>query len=120
MPLSTPDPAKMQLLNAALPNVAFDGWSPTTFNAALAATDISVDHGRSLFPRGAIDMAVLFHTEGDRAMAQQLKSENLSVLRFGRYVGRCELVHEACDAVRRLGISRVVLAGRSKRGSRGH
>jgi ubiquinone biosynthesis protein COQ9 len=88
MPLSTPDPAKMQLLNAALPNVAFDGWSPATFNAALAATEISADRGRSLFPRGAIDMAVLFHTEGDRAMAQQLKSENLSVLRFRDRVAR--------------------------------
>ncbi|MFQ3252777.1 MAG: ubiquinone biosynthesis protein COQ9 [Loktanella salsilacus] len=88
MPLSAPDPTKLQLLDAALPNVAFDGWSPATFTAAVAATDISIDRAHHLFPRGATDMAVLFHTEGDRAMVQQLGRENLSELRFRDRVAR--------------------------------
>ena len=88
MPLSAPDPTKLQLLDAALPNVAFDGWSPATFTAAVAATDISIDRARHLFPRGATDMAVLFHTEGDRAMVRQLGRENLSELRFRDRVAR--------------------------------
>ena len=83
-----PDPAKLALLNAALPNVAFDGWSPATFKLAVAATGIDPAHARTLCPRGAADLAVLFHTEGDRAMIERLRKEDLSGLRFRDKVAR--------------------------------
>lgn len=83
-----PDPAKLALLNAALPNVAFDGWSPATFKSAVAATGIDPAHALTLCPRGAADLAVLFHTEGDRAMVERLRKEDLSGLRFRDKVAR--------------------------------
>ena len=88
MPDTVTDPNKIKLLEAALPNVAFDGWSTATFKAAIAQTGISADHARVLFPRGATDMAVLFHQEGDRAMVQTLKAEDLGALRFRDRVAR--------------------------------
>lgn len=88
MPEPMTDPNKIKLLDAALPNVAFDGWSPATFRAAIAQTGISADQARVLFPRGATDMAVLFHKEGDRAMVQALRTDDLSALRFRDKVAR--------------------------------
>lgn len=88
MPDTVTDPNKIKLLEAALPNVAFDGWSPSTFQAAIAQTGISPAHARALFPRGAVDMAVLFHREGDRAMVQALRTEDLSALRFRDKIAR--------------------------------
>ena len=88
MPHPDPDPDMLTLLEAALPNVAFDGWSPQTFKAAIAQTDIGAERARLLFPRGAVDMAVLFHREGDRAMVRALKAEDLSALRFRDRVAR--------------------------------
>ncbi|MFZ3583250.1 COQ9 family protein [Loktanella sp. DJP18] len=88
MPETVTDPNKIKLLDAALPNVAFDGWSPATFQAAIAQTGISADQARVLFPRGAVDMAVLFHREGDRAMVQALRTEDLSALRFRDKIAR--------------------------------
>ena len=88
MPITAPDPAKLKLLEAALPNVAFDGWSPATFKAAVAATGMNPDHARTLCPRGATDLAALYHTEGDRAMVRALQSEDLAALRFRDRVAR--------------------------------
>ena len=34
------DPEKLNLMKAALPNVAFDGWSPLTFSAACEEANI--------------------------------------------------------------------------------
>ena len=34
------DPEKLNLMKAALPNVAFDGWSPSTFSAACEEANI--------------------------------------------------------------------------------
>ena len=88
MPDFATDPDKIKLLEAALPNVAFDGWSSATFQAAIAQTGIDADHARALFPRGATDMAVLFHREGDRAMAEAIRAEDMSGLRFRDKVAR--------------------------------
>ena len=88
MPDPVTDPNKIKLLEAALPNVAFDGWSPATYRAAIAQTDVSADHARVLFPRGDTDMAVLFHKEGDRAMVRALKAEDLNALRYRDRVAR--------------------------------
>ena len=66
---ATPDAARDAVLDAALPHVPFDGWSETTFRAAV--TDSGVAHGlaRALFPRGGLDLAVAYHKRGDRLMA---------------------------------------------------
>jgi len=60
------------LLEAALPNVAFDGWSDATFAAAAASVDMSVEEAKSVCPRGAVDLALAYHRLGDERMAEQL------------------------------------------------
>ena len=101
----TPDPDKLELLDAILPQVAFDGWSETAFKAAIASTDIPDARARSLCPRGAVDLAILFHKQGDRAMAESLRSEDLSALRFRDKVARALRIRldviEDREAVRR-------------------
>lgn len=76
------DPAKDRLLDAILPHVVFDGWSPAAFKAAVAETEIDPAHARTLCPRGAVDLAVAYHERGDRAMVAALKEADLSEMRF--------------------------------------
>lgn len=73
---------KDQLLDAILNHVPFDGWSETSFRAAI--TDCGLDTGlaRAICPRGAVDLALAFHTRGDKAMLDRIKAEDLSGLKF--------------------------------------
>lgn len=71
-----------ELLDVALPHVAFDGWSAATFSAAISETGASESEARALAPRGALDLAVAYHRRGDRAMVDRLQRADLSSLRF--------------------------------------
>lgn len=75
-------PPEMTLLDAILPHVAFDGWSDTAFRAAVADTNMSLQEARAACPRGAIDLAILFHKQGDAAMVAALDNADLSDFRF--------------------------------------
>lgn len=102
---TAPDDLLNRLLDAALPHVAFDGWSETTFRAALADSGIERAIGRSLCPRGAADLAVAFHKRGDAMMEARLRETDLSALRFRERVTaavrfRLEAVEDK-EAVRR-------------------
>ncbi len=76
------DPMKDQLLDAALPHVAFDGWAPSAFDAAVAEIDINPAHAKTLCPRGAVDLAIAYHQRGDAAMVAALKAADLGDMRF--------------------------------------
>ncbi|MEJ6399271.1 COQ9 family protein [Yoonia sp. 208BN28-4] len=81
--MNTPaDPIKTQLLEAIVPHVAFDGWSPQAFEAAIADADITPADARAACPRGAVDLAILFHEQGDAAMVAALANSNLDGMRF--------------------------------------
>ena len=71
-----------QLLDAALPHVAFDGWSSTAFAAAVQEAEVNPVHAKTLCPRGAVDLAVAFHKRGDATMIAALKEADLSGMRF--------------------------------------
>jgi ubiquinone biosynthesis protein COQ9 len=60
------------LLDAALVLVPFDGWTETTFQGACRDAKIPEETAKSLFPRGAIDLAVAYHKRGDEIMLQKL------------------------------------------------
>lgn len=59
-----------ELLAAMLPHVVFDGWSQASFEYAVA--DVNMDPGLAaiLAPRGAIDLAVAYHRQGDALMLE--------------------------------------------------
>ena len=77
-----PDPMLDALLDAAIMHVPFDGWSPTTFDAAVADVGINPAHAKTLCPRGAADLAVAYHLRGDAAMVAALAAADLTDMRF--------------------------------------
>ena len=77
---------KSQLLEAAKPHVAFDGWSEATFRAAAEDAGISMGVAKAACPRGAVDLALAFHEEGDAAMVARMEAEDLSQLRYSERV----------------------------------
>ena len=86
MPNAALDPVKARLLEAILPHVAFEGWSQTAFAAAVAEVGLNSDHARILCPRGAVDLAIAFHQEGDRAMQVAVKAADLHQMRYSEKV----------------------------------
>lgn len=76
------DAMKQQLLDAILPHVAFDGWSPEAFEAAVSDCDVSPAAAKLACPRGAVDLAIAFHEAGDAAMVAALADADLSDMRF--------------------------------------
>ena len=76
------DSSKEAVLDAALLHVPFDGWSEATLKAAVSDAGIEEAIGRTLFPRGAVDLALAYHQRGDVQMLERMKAEDLSALRF--------------------------------------
>ena len=75
------DPEVLKLMLAALPNVAFDGWSNSTFVAACKEADISERKARLFCPRGALDLAIAFHKWGDDQFETAFKKKKISELK---------------------------------------
>ena len=96
-----------KLLDAALPHVAFDGWSPASFAAAVADLDLDQTDAKRLAPRGAIDLAVAYHRRADVLMVAKMATADLSNLRYSEKVAtalryRVEAMDDR-EAVRRAG-----------------
>ncbi|MEI4232188.1 COQ9 family protein [Roseovarius sp. D22-M7] len=94
-----------RLLEAAKLHVPFDGWSDATLR--MAADDAGIDAGLipAICPRGAVDLALAFHDEGDRLMRARLEATDLGAMRFRDRVAfavrvRLELVEDR-ELVRR-------------------
>ena len=94
---SDTDP-KAALLAAAVDHVPFDGWSQTTFDAALRDTAIDATVARAICPRGAVDLAVAYHKQGDAQMLAALKDATLGEMRYSERVAHAVLLRlEAAD-----------------------
>lgn len=96
---------KDELLQAALIHVPFDGWTQTTFDAAIDDSGIERTVAQSICPRGAVDLAIYYHVLGDAAMLARLEEEDLSDMKFRDRVAaavrfRLEAVSDK-EAVRR-------------------
>ncbi len=99
------DDLKGKLLDAALPNVAFDGWSDKSLAAAAADIDISLEDARAICPRGAVDLALEYHDRGDTLMEERLGAADFADMRFRDKVAeavkiRLEVIDDK-EAVRR-------------------
>ncbi|WP_271948538.1 COQ9 family protein [Ruegeria faecimaris] len=79
---TTYEDAKQQLLDAMLTHVPFDGWSETSFRAAIEECGMDDVLVRAICPRGAVDLALTFHARGDAVMADRLKTEDLGDIKF--------------------------------------
>ena len=104
--MTTARDLKDRLTDAVLTHVPFDGWSEAAFRRAVAETGLAPVQARAALPRGALDAALHFHARGDEAMAERLRAEDLSEMRFRDRVAhavrlRLELAEEHREAVRR-------------------
>ena len=98
--------ARIRLMAAALPNVAFDGWSHVTLQAAIVESGVDPDLARLAFPRGGIDLALGFHRQMDRILEGALPQSELDAMRIRDRITYCvrkriELVSAEREAVRR-------------------
>ena len=98
------NPMKDAILSAALAHVPFDGWSEATLRAAVAEAGVAPGLAKAMFPRGALDLALAYHAQGDAEMVQALGGADLSAMRFRERIAHAvRLRLEAADkeAVRR-------------------
>lgn len=76
--MTTPyEETKSALLDAALLHVPFDGWSESTFRAAAADVGVEMGMARAVYPRGAVDLALTYHAQGDAAMVARMTSDEM-------------------------------------------
>ncbi len=93
------------VLDAALPNVAFDGWSEALLRNAVADTGADPAQVKMAFPRGVTDLAAEAHRRDDMRMAARLAASG-EVLRMRQKIAkavriRLELAGEYEEAIRR-------------------
>ena len=98
--------ARETLIGAALPHVAFDGWSRETLDRAVADSGVDAGLAALAFPRGGVDMALGFHRLMDRRLEEVLADVELDRMKIRERVTyavrrRIELIDDERDAVRR-------------------
>lgn len=107
---------------AALPHVAFDGWTDRTLAQAVAEAEVDPGLSRLAFPRGGVDLALAYHNLKDAELATRLGGEDLAGLRFRDRIAhaialRLELVAADREAVRR-GVALFALPNHAADGAR--
>ncbi len=95
-----------RLLDAMLPNVAFDGWSDRALKDAAAALDVDEANLRIAFPRGAIDALVLFSHRADDEAARRIAETDLKPMKVRERIAfsvrtRIEVMASHREAARR-------------------
>ena len=71
-----------ELMGAAMAHVPFDGWSDAAFEAAARDCGLSSDQARAIAPRGALDLAVAYHRQGDSQMRAAMAAADLDAMRI--------------------------------------
>ena len=112
--------ARIRLIEAVLPHIAFEGWSNAALGMAIAESGVEPGLAHLAFPRGGIDMALEFHRQGDRALVAE--GTDLAALRIRERITHCvrrrlELVAEHREAVRR-GVALLALPLNGAEGAR--
>ncbi len=74
------------LLQAALMHVPFDGWSQTTFDAAIDDSGVERTVAESICPRGAVDLAIAYHVQGDQLMIARMAEADLDAMKYSARV----------------------------------
>ena len=100
------DEVRARILDAALPNVAFDGWTLRLMRDAAAQAGVSAGEARLAFPGGVLDLVEYFLADGDRRMIEALAHENLAAMKIRERITlavrtRIEADLHSRDAMRR-------------------
>ncbi len=89
---------KRAILAAALPDIAFDGWTDSVLLRATALAGFQSSMAMRAFPGGALELLDFHIREADRKMLEALAGENLEALKVRERVAlaiRLRLIGEA-------------------------
>lgn len=75
------DDLRRDLLAAALPHVAFDGWTQGALRRAARELDLPAAEAERAFPGGAREMLTFFIAETDRRMLADLAAHDLAAMK---------------------------------------
>jgi ubiquinone biosynthesis protein COQ9 len=94
------------LIEAILPEIAFDGWSRAALRAAARRTGNPAGEALALFPGGAVDLVAGFSRWADRQMLDRLEAAPVDDLRVSARIAlaigtRLEVLARWREAVRR-------------------
>lgn len=78
---ATPD-IRAILLEAALPDIAFDGWQDSVLEAACTKTGIDIDTADRALPGGMADLALYFSKWADDKMLAALAKHDMENMRI--------------------------------------
>ncbi len=111
-----------QLLRAALPNVAFDGWTERLMLDAAQACGLAPEVALLDFPAGPVDLVAHFSDWADRQMLERLAGADVSALKVRQRIAlgvkvRLEVVEPWREAVR-AGLSLLALPQHAPRAAR--
>lgn len=100
------DRERDRLIEAMLPDVAFDGWSRRAVREAAKRASIAPGEAEALFPRGAPDMVAACSHWADRQMLERLEHATAEPVSLSRRVAlalklRFEVLLPHREAVRR-------------------
>ncbi|MGV6839797.1 MAG: COQ9 family protein [Planktomarina sp.] len=95
---------KHNLMQSALPHVVFDGWTAETFASAIRDSGVDAVLAHAACPRGAVDLAVVYHIHGDDLMAAAFEAADTDAMKIREKVTfavRARLEVADKEAVRR-------------------
>ena len=103
---ATIEELRERIVEAALPHVPFDGWTPRAMRRAAEAIGVDAAAVRRAFPYGAADMVRTYSRMLDRRMVEALSARDLDSLRVRERVAagvtvRLALMAPHREAVRR-------------------
>lgn len=76
------DALRRRILEAALPEVAFDGWTQKTLDQAVKAAGLAPGEAQLLFPGGGIELLKLWSATLDAETYEALKATDLKPLKI--------------------------------------
>ena len=83
--MTKPDPsykARLNLLKAALPHVAFDGWTSKTLRRAVDDTDLPIGAEQLYFPSGPLEMIEFWNAEMNAQAEAKMAKLDLANMRI--------------------------------------
>lgn len=101
---------RLAVLDAALPNAAFDGWTAEVLRAAVAAADIDNDMAVLAFPDGVSDLIAAFSARGDDLMAEALADVDAATLKIRDRIRRGVIARIEADVPHRIAARRAAAA----------
>jgi ubiquinone biosynthesis protein COQ9 len=109
--------AKDALLEGALPNVLFDGWTRAALKAGAAALDLTDDEIDRRFPGGAAEAMFWLDDWADRRMIEALAALDLTAMKTPQRIAAAVLARLALLAPYREAVGRAMAAKASPSGA---